>query len=244
MSEQNGGEGLAQNKTEDLRTYILDHWQLFQGSLEQHHWLWETSRWHELVFCLLLRLGQPELEIGLARSLVNMLAALEMLRVETLAGLALADEGPNFTQPDLILMVRLLERAGLNPEKARVAVTTLCQAALGLQQQHGGKVQRYLRHYGQHMLDELGEHFFLSQMRNEDVRYAFTHWLQNVLNMPLPISDPAVGEFCKEQGVTVDELVQAADELDLNLALLDDLIVETNKLELRPAKVAAESQPG
>lgn len=211
----------------NLQSFVLEHWQVFEASPEQYQWPWEIARWHELVFCLLLRLGQPELDADMARSLTNMLADLDMLRIETLAGLAPEGEEPDFTHPDLALMLRLLERSGLHPARARAAVTTICQAALGLQKRHGGKVQRYLRRYGQQMLDELGEHFSFSSMSEEDTRYAFTHWLQNVLNIPLALSEPAVEKLCKKLGVTVDDLVEVADGLDLNLALLDDMVASS-----------------
>jgi hypothetical protein len=244
MSKGSEPQVPGQEKMDFLRSLVLENWQVFEGPLEQYQWPWENARWHEMVFCLLLRLGQPELEADMARSLVNMLADLDMLRIETLAGLALDGEEPDFAHPDLVLMLHLIERSGLDPAKAIAAVTTICQAALGLQKQHGGKVQRYLRHYGQRILDELDKHFSFTNMSDEDARYAFTHWLQNVLNMPLVLSEPAVEQLCKKLGVTVDDLVGVADSLDLNLALLDDMIAGYGESGLEATETEAESRHG
>lgn len=221
MPEQSEGVPI---EYEDLRALILEYWQAFQGTLNQYQWPWETARWHELAFCLLMRSGQPELSAGTARRLTSTLAELNLLQIEMLSRLTPDGGEPDLSHPDLDLMLRLLQRSGLNEAKATATVTTICQAAHSLQQYHGGKVQHYLRQYGQQMLDELGEHFVFSSISQEDARYAFTHWLQNVLNLPLPISNPAVEAFCHEQGVTVPNLVRVADELDLNLALLDDML--------------------
>jgi hypothetical protein len=89
---------------------------------------------------------------------------------------------------------------------------------------YDGKVQRYLRHYGQQMLDALSHDFSYSQIAKEDVRHAFTHWLQNVLNMPVAVSEPAIAKFCERRGIRAEELLKVADELDINVALLDDMI--------------------
>jgi hypothetical protein len=232
MSEERKTEVTKQEKLDDLRSLVLELWQRFEGPIEQYQWPWEVARWHELVFCLLQRLSHPELEVEMARDLTDLLANLDMLHIEKLAGLVSEDEEPNFTDPDLDLMLRLLERSGLDTRKAKRVVTTICQAALGLQKKHGGKIQRYLRHYGKQMVDEVGEHFSFSSMSDNDVRHVYIHWLQNVLNMPLALSEPAVEEFCQELGVAVDDLVEIADTLDLNLALLDDMVVSSSEEEV------------
>jgi hypothetical protein len=209
---------------EDLREFILERWQADGASPEQYPWIWEGARWQELAFCLIARLGAPDLDADAARSAAEMLSRLGLLRIEALAALAAEGGEADRSHPDAAFMVQLLERVGAAPERAQAIVTTLAQAGWGLEEHHGGKVQRYLRRYGEAILRELGETFSFSRMSDEDVRYAFTHWLQNVLNMPLPMSDPNVRRLCQERGITVEALVEVADGLDLNLALLDDIL--------------------
>ena len=212
------------DKMDSLRAFILDRWQRFDHAPQQYQWLWETERWHELVFCLLFRLGEPELPPSRARSLTGILASLDMLSINDLAG-HVDDRGEvDFTHPDLILMMQILQRTGMDTIKAQAIVTTICQTALGLLRHYDGKVQRYLRHYGQQMLDALSQYFSYIQIAKEDMQHAFTHWLQNVLNMPVAVSEPAIAKFCETRGISAEELLQVADELNINVALLDDMI--------------------
>jgi hypothetical protein len=216
------------NETEDrlaaLRTFILERWHLFAGNPAQYPWPWESARWHELVFCLLFRLGEPELQPAMARTMTTILATLDLLRAERLAGLVDEKGEIDLDHVDVALMTQLLQRAGLDHSKTVTVITTLCQTALGLQRRYDGRVQGYLRHYGQLMLDAIPQDFAYSQAGVQDIRHAFTHWLQNVANLPVPISEPSVTRFCQANRVTSDELVRVADELDVNVAFLDDLV--------------------
>lgn len=215
----------TQDKIDDLKSFIFDRWQVFQQSLDQYQWSWETARWHELIFCLMTRLGEPDLNVGTARTLVILLAGLDLLRVDFLAKLISERKELDTADPDSAFLLQLLERSGLSAERAKSVLTAICQTALGLQTHYNGKIQLYLRHYGNQMLDELGDTFRYSDISGESTRHAFTHWLQNVLNMPLALSEPAVTKFIMERGTSLEELVRVADDLDLNLALLDDMIV-------------------
>ncbi|MCG7848862.1 MAG: hypothetical protein MIO93_06740, partial [ANME-2 cluster archaeon] len=49
-------------------------------------------------------------------------------------------------------------------------------------------------------------------------------WIQNTLSMPLAFSNVNTAKFCEVEGVSYLELVDAADNLGLNGAVLDDLI--------------------
>lgn len=230
MSERRRRKGPEQNDQEKrdlLRSFVIEQFRAFAAPLDQYQWAWESARWHELVFCLLLRLGQPQIEADIARRLTSTLENLDLLRIEGLVALAGDGGSPDFDHPDLMLMLRVLERFGFTGAQASVAVTTICEAALALQDRHDGKVQRYLRYYGEQMLDELAKHFSFSRMPDEDARHAFTHWLQNVLNMPVKLAEPPVKQLCQQFQVTLDDLVAIADELDLNLALVDDMLASS-----------------
>jgi len=116
-----------------------------------------------------------------------------------------------------------LTEAGFSRPAAERAVITISEAALAFQTRYGGKVQRYLRSYGEIMLKDLDSIFQFSRLGRDEMRRAFIYWLQNALNMPLSFSDQALVQFCEANHITPDELSAAADDLNLNQAVVDDL---------------------
>lgn len=215
-----------QDKKEAVKDFLIEYVRALAPSLDVYQWPVETERWHELVFCLIFRIGQPQIQAERARRMTQILADLNLLEVNTLAE-AMAEMGRTLEHPDIILMQILLEKMGMMPDQSRAAAMTIAQAAQVLKQKHNGKVQRCLRHYGQQMLNDLSDQFSFSQMPSDQIRLALAHWLQNTLNMPIELAEHEVIEFCQEAGITLQELAEIADEIDLNLALLDDIIVNT-----------------
>jgi hypothetical protein len=215
-----------QDKKESVKDFLIEYGRALAPSLDMYQWPVETERWHELVFCLIFRIGQPQIQAERARRMTQMLADLNLLEVNSLAE-AMEEEGVNQEHPDIILMQTLLERMGMMPDQSRAAAMTIAQAAQVLKQRHNGKVQRCLRYYGQQMLNDLGDQFSFSQMPSDQTRMALAHWMQNTLNMPIELAEPEVIRFCQEAGITLEELAEIADEIDLNLALLDDIIVNS-----------------
>jgi hypothetical protein len=76
------------------------------------------------------------------------------------------------------------------------------------------------------MVDELGTHFKFSKLTGSEVQNIFVLWMQNVLNMPIGLSTNAIQSYCKEMNIKYTDLLNAADRLDINVALLDDVIGE------------------
>ncbi len=187
-----------------------------------HPWLSEHDRWKELVFALLTRISVlPEAQI---RSATDYLSALNLLDVAALANAAASHVT---VDKDVHLhrrMLEILQEAGFSQKEARRSVATIGEAALTLQKRYDGKVQRYLRRFGELILDDAGSAFRFSNLNKADVKRAFTYWLQNVLNMPLSLSDQSWEGFSRKHRVTPQQLVTAADELDVTLSYLDDLI--------------------
>jgi hypothetical protein len=66
--------------------------------------------------------------------------------------------------------------------------------------------------------------FSFSKLGHNAERRILTRWLQNALEMPIPLSNNEVQSFCKKYKCTVQQLVDAADTLDINVAIVDDLI--------------------
>lgn len=188
----------------------------------QHPWMWEADRWQEMVFALLVQvLNSPE---GRVRQLVGHLTDLNLLNISALAGICKDGKQPNLTTPLAQQFLDFLQETGFSPAVAERGLTTICHAALVFQSHYGGKLQRYLRSYGELMLKDLDGIFQFSSLTDAEMRDAFTYWFQNTLNMPLSLVDKNLHEYCQAHGLTPAQLIEVADELDLNLAVLDDLV--------------------
>ena len=213
-------------KAERVERFLREEFERYVPVLHQYQWPWERERWHELVFCILASEQDNARGAVIARETTRMLAKLGLIQVELLSKLLSDNGGIDWDVDEASLIRRILERQGFPDEASATIMTTLCTIARSLQEKHGGMIQRYLREYGTRMLDELPEQFTLAAPAEEKLTYAFSHWLQNVLNMPVPLSHPAVEQMCRTLEVSVDELVSIADKADINIALVDDWAAE------------------
>lgn len=210
--------------SDELRRFLEEQWAAFLPHLDSFQWPVETARWHELVYCLLDRVagaGLPALQV---RQLTDALVALDLADVAQLA--ALSDTTGAFDADDerAKLLLGILRQAGLSDEQAESALVVLTEAAAVLRTRHDGKIQRLLRHYGHMMVEDLASQFSFSRLPPDDARVAFTLWLQNVLAMPVELWDADVREVCRQLGTSRSALVATADDLDVNVALLDDVL--------------------
>ena len=173
----------------------------------------ERTRWLVLVVSLLMTAGHvPEDQ---SRSAANTLAALDLLDVAACASLP-ADV------PRQELIEKVLRDEGFAAENAACARRALIELAQAVQRRWEGKIQCYLRAWGERMLAELPTDFGIAALPADDVRCFFTKWLQDALGMPVVMAHPLLLELAKQNGTTLDALVAAADSLDLNVALLDE----------------------
>lgn len=217
---------MEQETMKRIQDFMLEEFARFAPTLDRYQWPWEKARWHELVFCLMAKIDDSSAAAAIARETTEIFADLDLLEIGALAKLV-SDKGePDYQEPQLSLMLGILERQGYDEEEAKTAVATICQAARALQQGFDGKAQKYLRKYGELMLAEVPKNFSFSRMSEEDTRYAFAHWLQNVLNMPVALSHPSVQTLCEKFGIGIEELVHISDHNDVNLALVDDWAVD------------------
>lgn len=185
----------------------------------QHQWASEHDRWTELIFSLLTRISphdQHEL-----RRIVMELKSLGLLNVEILA-----DSSQQKDEMNKVCITDVLIENGFTKKEIEAFLITISEAAAVIQMKYAGKIQQYLRSYGELILSEVKENFKFSKLSQDDAKYAFTLWLQNTMNMPLSLLSNDVKSFCKSQNIDTTSLVEAADKMDLNLALMDDLITE------------------
>jgi hypothetical protein len=196
-------------------------------------WAWESARWRELVFALLTQIAHvPERQV---RRAASQMEALGLLNIDALHGLEPAEIG---RQPHGRRILELLRENGFGEEQAARGLTAICEAAHVLGDRYGGRVQKYLRHYGEVMLEEAGDLFAFSTLSEAEAGTAFTYWLQNVLSMPVSLVDEQIASFCTRHGLEPAQLLAAADDIGLNVALVDDLVLLDNT---RHAAAAAEA---
>ncbi len=204
---------------EDLLRQVIEH---HADELPFHPWFDEAKRWQELVICLFFAYaGQIGLDV---RGAVQTLDELGLLNVAELAALPWAEGAPDWADPQLVLMVSVLERLGFAVEDSRAALVRILRGAQDLQAHFAGRVQLYLRQQGQRMVAALGSDFPTLAADEERTRHAFTMWLQNALTMPLFLDTPSSRRFCEAAGCTLEQLYQAADNLDVSASLLDDVL--------------------
>lgn len=209
-----------------LQEFMLEEFLQFAPTLHKYQWPWEGARWQWLVFCLIERIDDSAEATAIARETVEIFTALDLLEIDALAQLASEKGELDYQQKQLALMLNILERQGYDVDEAKTIVTSICEAARALKDRYEGKVQKYLRKYGELMLEDLAQTFSFSRLSQEDVRYAFTHWLQDVANMPLVLSHSAVKVLCEKLNASLEDLVEDADRNDVNLALVDDWAVD------------------
>jgi hypothetical protein len=198
-------------KPEDL---VLELYKSYESILTQNLWLWETKRWHELVFCLLATITDPEMSPENIREVVRMLDWANLLDLQTLATLNPSVNEIDAAHPVVVTIATILKNSGFTTEESQTAIATICEAAAGFEEKYEGKVQKYFRQYGTLMLDEIAQNFSFSYLTSNTARKAFAIWLQNTLNMPLPSCDPLSEQVYELLKIDYDSLVKVADKLD------------------------------
>lgn len=216
----------------ELRKMFIKYSELFVSQ----QWPSERDRWAELIFALVTRISKKdEQEI---REIIELLDDLDLLGIEGLSEIPKTDGRINLDSPFAKRIFESLSDSGFTKEESKNSIRVMHEAAKSLMDHHDGKIQKYLRKYGQQMIDELSDNFSFSKLDDADVKSAFAYWLQNVLDMPISLEDKYIQEFCKKFGKNPTSLIQAADNLDVNLAIVDDMIqlyIDEQKIEANPS---------
>ena len=200
------------NTTHDkLEAALVQLYEEKRGSLDSYPWELEEARWDEFVLSMLIGLG---IDAGLARRAVQILSSLELSSVD-----ALADK----EQEQLVRGI--LEQIGVPEATSTRTVNLLQAAAVTTRKRWGGHIQCFLREQGLRMAKDLAAVLQQAGLQEAPAMRAATLWLQNVANLPILLSgDPHIRRFCAQNGVSEEELLESADRLGLNVAVLDDLL--------------------
>jgi hypothetical protein len=187
-----------------------------------YRWEDERDRLNELYYCLLLKIsGRNEAEV---RNIITSLANMNLFDVESLAEAKLVGGKGGKGDKIASLISELLVHNGFEDEMAKDCTLAICEVARGIHVDYQGKLQKFLRKHANLMIEELDKTFSFSKLTKHEERYFLVHWLQNALEMPVPLSNEFVEQFCKENGIELDDLVKASDKVDINVAFMDDLL--------------------
>lgn len=199
----------------DLTDELLSLATRHEEELESLFWASEQDRWLELVFCVLDAFDDDPMR---CRALVVSLHLAGVLTPEALARAVKPGADAN------VVLRHILAHHGIAADQAERLADALARIGQAVEERWQGKIQRYLRSQGAAMRDELLGIFGSGDGDEPQMRHAITHWLQNAAGIPLPLDDANVQRFRAERKIDEQALVDAADEVDFNVALLEDVI--------------------
>ena len=189
----------------------------------EYKWEDEHSRWNELVYCIFTELTEHSYKD--ARSLSDSLSELNLMNVEDLASVKIMDNG--MADPDntrIRTITDILLSNDVEEVDIKKSLSAICKVAQAIMENYDGKIQKFLRKYGQEIVDEFDSHVSFSDVDKGTQSRILVKWIQNTLSMPLAFSNVNTAKFCEIEGVTYLELIEAADNIGLNSAVMDDLI--------------------
>lgn len=211
-----------------LRKLLVTHGQWLG---DQYVWVWEHERWREFVFALMA--GCSDRSHSDLRDTVEELEELGLLDIAVLAHAIDANHDIAGTKSARRIL-EILGEEGFGDDEAHRSLQTIGEAARVIRQHYDGKIQFYLRRYGELMLRDATELFRFEHLGEAATRRAFTLWLQNVLCMPVSLNDNALCAFSEAHRLDPAEVIRAADELELNVSILDDLIQQEMAVRALP----------
>jgi hypothetical protein len=182
--------------------------------LDDRPWTFEGDRWVEMLVCVLV--VDLEMDTAEARDAVDLLRSLDAIAPE-----ALARANPELAE----FIVQVLAQRGFSMEAACQASIRFTSLAQVIQKRWNGYLQKLLRSHGEKMARELGEALGEAGLDPDESAKISVLWLQNVANLPILLpNDSHISGFCKTHSLSDPALLDTADRLGLNVAVLDDLL--------------------
>jgi len=188
-----------------------------------YRWEDERSRWNELVYCIFAELtGHAYRD---ARRLADDIADLDLLDIGVLASVPIMDDGmPNPENKRVRTITDILKTNGVSEDDIKKSLSAVCKVAQAIQENYDGKIQKFLRKYGHEIVNEFDSHVSFSEVDKGTQSRILVKWIQNTLAMPLAFSNVYTVRFCERKGANYWELAEAADNVGINAAVLDDLL--------------------
>jgi hypothetical protein len=194
--------------------------------LDKYQWVVETDRLTELAFCFLTQCTEqdPKYARVAAINLQN-LGLLDTYRLKSIK---------EFDKTAVVLSY-VLSRHGFKEKEIEKSIEVLSNVSKVIEGKFDGKVQKMLREQGDVMRNSLMQAFSNNALAENELKYAVTLWMQNALSFPLSLENDAKRKFCRRKNISLEQVTEAADELDINVAVVDDLL-EMEEINLGQGK--------
>ena len=205
------------------RKYIMEPNKELQDAINKYAitlppraWINESDRWENLLFSIIRQYCDDNPEK--AGTVVNILRDWNLIDIEELSA---ADQIPlEFNSAYKKIMLGL----DFTQEEIKEIAGTLVSVAVAVKENYNGKIQSLFRKYGEIIREELVSSFSDDDLDNEKITDGVSLWLQSAFGLPI-LSDRAyVKDYCDQRGLTKDQLTKIADDIDINLGVVDYFI--------------------
>jgi hypothetical protein len=185
-----------------------------------YQWEDELDRWHELLYHVAnAHLGGEAMN---CRGLINALAATSLITPDGLAQV-MSNGSVDTNTPRYVAIHEVIKAAGVDDSKSALIIASFCNVATATRAKYG-TIQQLLRRCGQAALNEMVQEIQLAELTTQKKTNAFAEWLQVTTELPIAVEDEGFRGYCDEMGYSVAEVVSAADQLHINLGVVDDLL--------------------
>jgi hypothetical protein len=208
----------------------------YEPSFELYQWPIESLRWTAFVASVVMTLA-PD---AVSDTAINALIELDLVKIKKLAGLAPIKPGDYSERAKLILAI--LGEAGIDEHTSTLILHSLVEAATAVQSKVAGQAQRLIRSESHALIKRLTEFLSFSRLDSHTATLITTRWLQDILNLPVLLETESINAFIEDMDISTEELIEAADELDINLALIDEIVQHWYENKLAADQLAAELQ--
>ena len=190
-------------------------------TLPPRAWINESDRWENLLFSIIRQYCDDNPEK--AGTVVNILRDWNLIDIEELSA---ADQIPlEFNSAYKKIMLGL----DFTQEEIKEIAGTLVSVAVAVKENYNGKIQSLFRKYGEIIREELVSSFSDDDLDNEKITDGVSLWLQSAFGFPI-LSDRAyVKDYCDQRGLSKDQLTKIADDIDINLGVVDYFIEMSSK---------------
>lgn len=209
--------------TEPLEDILSDILLNYGVDLPTSLWASEKDRWLELLICVINQVV-PAPNITEVREIVDIWEKLHFTSPASLSAIQTSSK-------EYAVMIITLQQYGFDDQEATVAANSAIGLAKAVQHHYHGKIQTIIRKHAEALQKDLVDAFAAIDLDSTQINYAVIHWLQNTANAPLTLSHQAVKNFYKEKGIDEAALVAAADQLDINLSVIDDVLEKRENLQ-------------
>lgn len=190
-------------------------------TLPTRAWVYESDRWENLIFSVIRQYCDDNPEK--AGTAVNLLREWNFFDIEDLSS---NDQSPFENNSPLKEIMLGLD---FSEDEIEEIARTLVKIALTVKEKYNGRIQSIFRKYGEVIRQELVSSFSDHDLDNEKITHGVSLWLQSAYGLPI-LSDRAyVKEYCTQRGLSKDQLTEIADEMEINLGVVDYFIEMSSK---------------